>query len=59
MSANPDIMTNLLQPIIMSLETCQKLEIDFLSATRQPLPSIEEIAVAYRRQVHLSGSVNL
>ena len=54
MSAIPDIMTNPLQPIITCLETRQNLEIDFLSTTRQPLQSIKEIAVGYRRQGNLS-----
>ena len=57
--AVPDIMTNLLQLIITCFETCQNLEIDFLSTTRQSLQSIKENAVTYCRQGHLSGSVNL
>ena len=58
-SAIPDIMTNLLQPIITCLETRQNLEIDFLSTTRQALQIIEEIAAAYSRQGFFSRSVNL
>ena len=52
-------MTNLLQPIITCLETRQNLGINILSTIRQPLQSIEEIAIAYHHQMHLSGSVNL
>ena len=53
-SAIPNIMTNLIQPIITCLETCQNLEIDFLSTTRQPLQSIQETAVAHRHNhIHL------